>query len=470
MWPRLQQQLQHAREWTRPISNQEARGLKEHLRQGVTGVTLLAMVVSLVALFSFWRHGGQSSPLLYFILTLIAVQVFLLWRVRRPPEQYHGALGLAPPSIMVVVHLMLNLNLSMTRSNAILLYLGMPVLLSAFFPMAPVRLGLVGLGSTALAITILHHALAMPAHLLALVGVVGALYTYLGASASQLQRRVWLQLEQKRGQVSAMERLTELGQRTASLVHALKTPVASGLNSLHSAADLQRELARSIGHPQVQRQDLHEISQELEEALRLAERRALDLGQTLQTIRARTTSHTHQRQRVDLGACLQHLAQTARYQDLALQVELHLPSEPVYIELDSGHLEQVLEQLLQNATEAMERSGVGDTLWLELVPERDHVTVVVRDNGPGVPAQLQPSLFKTRSSLQRMARQEALKRAGLGLPICRDIARGPLGGELALVPSTQGARFELRLPLRGEGQAQRAPRSTWRPTFSGRPP
>ena len=66
---------------------------------------------------------------------------------------------------------------------------------------------------------------------------------------------------------------------------------------------------------------------------------------------------------------------------------------------------------------------------------------VVSDSGPGVPAELQGSLFEPFVTTKGVA-----KGTGLGLYICERIAT-ELGGEIRLLEGTeQGAQFEVRLP------------------------
>jgi signal transduction histidine kinase len=64
----------------------------------------------------------------------------------------------------------------------------------------------------------------------------------------------------------------------------------------------------------------------------------------------------------------------------------------------------------------------------------------VEDAGDGVPEPLQARLF------ERFERGTAGEGTGLGLAIAKAYAVAH-GGDLRLVPSERGARFELTLPL-----------------------
>ncbi|HEX8777300.1 MAG TPA: ATP-binding protein, partial [Rhodanobacter sp.] len=62
--------------------------------------------------------------------------------------------------------------------------------------------------------------------------------------------------------------------------------------------------------------------------------------------------------------------------------------------------------------------------------------------GPGIDAATATRIFEPFFSTRPGG-------TGLGLAMARSVARAH-GGELSLVPSPRGARFELRLPLAGD--------------------
>ncbi len=92
--------------------------------------------------------------------------------------------------------------------------------------------------------------------------------------------------------------------------------------------------------------------------------------------------------------------------------------------------------LLQNAIEALD--GVVDpVVALGVEVKGKQVTIRVTDNGPGVAPAVRQRLFTPFTT----DKSDGL---GLGLVISRDIVAA-FGGELALEPSSAGARFVIRL-------------------------
>lgn len=100
-------------------------------------------------------------------------------------------------------------------------------------------------------------------------------------------------------------------------------------------------------------------------------------------------------------------------------------------------LRRILGNLFGNALEAM--PGGGAVSW-EFAREGDRVRIAVQDTGPGVATAVAGRLFEVGATADKAGGR------GLGLAGSRALARG-LGGELVHRPGTQGARFELTLPL-----------------------
>jgi two-component system sensor histidine kinase KdpD len=80
------------------------------------------------------------------------------------------------------------------------------------------------------------------------------------------------------------------------------------------------------------------------------------------------------------------------------------------------------------------------------------MTVLVDDNGPGLPPGDPERLFE---KFQRGQTESAVVGVGLGLAICRAIVRAHGGNITARNRPEGGARFEFSLPLAGQpAQAQ----------------
>ena len=124
----------------------------------------------------------------------------------------------------------------------------------------------------------------------------------------------------------------------------------------------------------------------------------------------------------------------------ALEVSVH--GDPrLLVAAELGPLTQVLDNLQAHAERHAARDGRAN-VRIDLAGGGRMLRMFVGDDGPGIPEGEQARVF------ERGERVDADREGdGLGLHVARRLLR-ELGGELSLVPSTHGACFEARLPLR----------------------
>lgn len=128
---------------------------------------------------------------------------------------------------------------------------------------------------------------------------------------------------------------------------------------------------------------------------------------------------------VDLGAL------AAEFED----VEIIGAGGPARAEGDLDILRRALAPLVENA-----RRHAAEHVTLQIVKAEQSVSIVVRDDGPGLDPDLVESAFQ--AGVQGTGSSDA--GAGLGLPLARRLARA-CGGDVIAGPGPGGC-FELRLP------------------------
>jgi signal transduction histidine kinase len=119
------------------------------------------------------------------------------------------------------------------------------------------------------------------------------------------------------------------------------------------------------------------------------------------------------------------------------------PDTPATLLCDGARLQQILDHLVSNAVKFTEAGTVG----VEVNATANSVQFHVVDNGPGIPVNLQASLFD-RHRLDPGADNPPAQRRGLGLGLVLSHALAALMGGTLTVHSTQGqgSRFTLTLP------------------------
>ncbi len=124
------------------------------------------------------------------------------------------------------------------------------------------------------------------------------------------------------------------------------------------------------------------------------------------------------------------------------RLALEAPSDALHVRADGDRLYQVLRNLVDNASEAMEGGG---TVRLSLGREGDDAVWRVRDEGPGIDPEQLDSIFERFSHGRRRDTQSAGR--GLGLAIVRTLVTLH-GGTVAAANLDHGAEFTVRLPAR----------------------
>ncbi|MFD9391236.1 ATP-binding protein [Streptomyces sp. NPDC060000] len=164
---------------------------------------------------------------------------------------------------------------------------------------------------------------------------------------------------------------------------------------------------------------------------------------------------------VDLAALVAEAVWDARAAggDHDWQLELCLDEVPLVLG-DEARLHQVVANLLANARV---HTPAGTSVVAVVEARGGRCAVRVRDDGPGIPSDLLPTVFErfTRADASR-ARGTAGSGAGLGLAIVAAITAAH-GGHIAVHSEPGRTEFTVELPLAGETSADTL---TWSPRMS----
>lgn len=126
------------------------------------------------------------------------------------------------------------------------------------------------------------------------------------------------------------------------------------------------------------------------------------------------------------------------YESIAPRVRLQLDPELEPIVGDAAQIRQIIHNLLQNADDALVGSDAGEIV-IRTRRDGDYALVIVRDNGPGFPAELFARAFEPYFTTK-------VKGTGLGLAIVKKIV-DEHGGEVRLL-NVDGGGAEVRIRLR----------------------
>ncbi|SAK84081.1 sensor histidine kinase [Caballeronia ptereochthonis] len=240
-------------------------------------------------------------------------------------------------------------------------------------------------------------------------------------------------------------KLAALGQMAAGITHELNQPLAA----LRSFSDNTRVL--------IERGDQAAARENLEAIASLTER----MGNITNQLKLFVTKARPKNARADVARALRNVFSMLRprMRNVVVDIapELMGDSAPLYARCEDLRLEQVLINLVGNALDAV-ASCDKPRIVIELDARADAIELIVRDNGPGIPADALPRLFEPFFTTKEMGHG-----LGLGLAISSAIARdyggtlvarnreapivadGPEGGTQADADHSHGAEFVLTL-------------------------
>jgi two-component system NtrC family sensor kinase len=157
----------------------------------------------------------------------------------------------------------------------------------------------------------------------------------------------------------------------------------------------------------------------------------------------------------DVNAALEEvlpfLVKEARLADI--QIHRSPAADLPRVRIEELQLEEVLINLLTNSIQAMSSRGHG-TIWIEPEVRDARVVVTIRDDGPGIAAEVRDRIFDPFVSTKPLGQG-----TGLGLSICYGIVKR-YDGEIRVESEPgEGATFQVVLPVHREppqGDAERA--------------
>jgi len=238
------------------------------------------------------------------------------------------------------------------------------------------------------------------------------------------RKQAEIKLKRTRRELIHAAKLAVLGQMSASINHELNQPLAA----IRSYAD--------NGKLFLQKKRFQDAMWNLEQIGELTERMA-QIGAQLKLFSRKSSGQiTVVPLHGVMDGALEILKPSLRKSGVELKINIH--PENLEVRANNVLLQQVLVNLISNGMQAMEGLQVKKIL-IEAKIVEPLVVIAVQDCGKGVPEQniknIFDPFFTTKKSGQGL---------GLGLTISDRIIRD-IGGDIRLIRSQTGARFEITL-------------------------
>ena len=235
-------------------------------------------------------------------------------------------------------------------------------------------------------------------------------------------------LRQLQTDLAHINRVTTMGELTASLAHEIKQPMTAALTDA-------RTCLRWL------RRDEPDVSEASEAASRLVTdvSRAAEIISRISLLFKKVAP---QRERIDVNELIREMIvllrnEAARY---SISIRSDLADDLPKVIADRVQMQQVFMNLMLNGIEAMKDIATGSELTVTSQRgEADQVLISVADTGVGLPPEIAENIFDAFYTTKAQG-------TGMGLPISRSIVESH-GGRLWANPNSgPGAVFLFTLP------------------------
>jgi PAS domain S-box-containing protein len=250
------------------------------------------------------------------------------------------------------------------------------------------------------------------------------------------QKQADLQLQHQREEMAHRNRVSLMGEMTASFAHELNQPLTAIANNASAA---RRFLERGNIDPALLQQLLQDMVADSQRA-----------GEVIRGIRSLVRKETSVRASLDLNAVITDTVRLVSSDVLSRDsvVTTELDSQLPQVNATLVQIQQVLLNLIMNALDAME--GLPPSERRIIIRTRsdkgDVAEVSVRDFGTGLPKDQPDKVFDHFFSTKQ-------KGMGMGLAIVRSIIEAHGGTIVGENAPDRGARMIVRLPaVRGQTQ------------------
>jgi signal transduction histidine kinase len=281
-------------------------------------------------------------------------------------------------------------------------------------------------------------------------------------------------LQRSQLQLVQSEKMSSIGQLMAGIAHEINNPVGFIGGNLSLA---QEGFADLIEHLQLYQTEFPELNEKisahaeeidleflltdlpnLTKSLRIGCDRIKDISTSLRTFSRSDTAHRVSFNiRDGLESTLMLLRHRLKSVDRRPEIQVIKEyGDLSLVDCYAGQLNQVFMNLLVNAIDALQAAHANGTLSADHKPtivirtewvkgesqSDDKVLIRIRDNGLGIPPQLQPQIFESLFTTKPVGQG-----TGLGLSISRQIIEEKHGGKLTFTSSPEGTEFVIELAV-----------------------
>ena len=268
--------------------------------------------------------------------------------------------------------------------------------------------------------------------ILLIAAVLVAQSFLIGGLFYEHRRRRNAEVEARRGiaELALMNRRSAIGETSASIAHEINQPLTAITLNGETALIYLAKKAPNF--------------KEVTELVQLIVSDCLRVSQVVASVRAMFKKDTPDRILLDINDVIHEVLTLLRVEldGHGVVVKTSLAEGLPHLLADRVQMQQVILNLIKNASEAMSSTAPGERiLWLRsAATDAGECIVVIEDSGPGIEPEKMERIFEPFFTTKGTG-------MGMGLSICRSIVEAHGGRLNARRVRGRGMAFEIGLPL-----------------------
>lgn len=241
------------------------------------------------------------------------------------------------------------------------------------------------------------------------------------------------------------ERLASLGQLVGGIAHNLKTPIMSIAGATEGLTDLVKEYDSSIGDPEVNEQDHHDIAHDMTEWIEKIKTHTSYMSDIITAVKGQAvTLNENEEDKFTINELVKRVNILMKHELKNALIDMNINmnvDDMITLNGNVNSLVQVINNIISNAIQAY-NGETNKSIDLNFNKNGNSIVISVQDYGCGMPSEVKDKLFK------EMITTKGKNGTGLGLFMSYSTIRGHFNGDITFDSELgKGTRFDIILPL-----------------------
>lgn len=234
-------------------------------------------------------------------------------------------------------------------------------------------------------------------------------------------------IKQNQDMLVEKERLASLGQLVGGIAHNLKTPIMSIAGATEGLTDLVKEYDSSIGDPEVNDQDHHEIAHDMSEWIEKIKTHTSYMSDIITAVKGQAvTLNENEEDSFTINELVKRVNILMKHELKNALIDMNINmnvDDMISLSGNVNSLVQVINNIISNAIQAY-NGETNKCIDLSFNKDGNNIVISVQDYGCGMPSEVKDKLFK------EMITTKGKNGTGLGMFMSYSTIRGHFSGDI----------------------------------------